>query len=114
MGKIKNILLILFVTILTIILLEVAYNYFIRENVLGEKLDRESFYKEYSDEQLDKSKPMRHKFNGGNCITRGLLTETGKMNWHPRFGANDNLVDIDCVNKLVKNRKHCFWWIING
>ncbi len=104
MKKIKNILLILFTTILTIAFIELTYNYFFRENFLGEKLDRESFYKEYSDLELDKSKPMRHKFNGGNCISRGLLTKTGRMNWHPRFGANDNSVDLDCVNKLFTKR----------
>jgi len=25
------------------------------------------------------------------------------MNWHPRYGANDNQVNIECINKLFSN-----------
>lgn len=104
MSKTKNFLIILISSILMIVVIELFYNFFFRENFSGEKLDRKSFYKDYSYKELDKSLPSRHELNGGNCVTRGLLTKTGKMNWHPRFGANDNQVNIECINNLFTKR----------
>lgn len=104
MNIIKNFLIIFFSSILTIILIEFIYNSFFRVNVIGDKLDRVTFYEKYQNQELDRSLPIRHKFNGGECVKRGLLTKKGRMNWHPRIGANDNDVDIACINKLFTSK----------
>jgi hypothetical protein len=104
MNILKNFFIILFSLIFTIILIEVIYNIFFRVNLIGDKLDRVTFYEEYQNQELDKSLPIRHKFNGGECVKRGLLTKEKRMNWHPRIGANDNEVDIDCINKLFTSK----------
>lgn len=100
MTKIKNLTLILVSIILGIIIVEITYNYLFRDNFVGSQLDRVSFYKNYSSSELDRTLPIRHKYNGGECIKRGLMTKSNKMNWHPRYGANDNEVNIECVNKM--------------
>jgi hypothetical protein len=102
-GK-KNLLLAIFSSILTIILIEIIYNTFFRDSTLGSKLDRSAIYSKYSAEELDKTKAVRHKFNGGECVKRGFLTKTKKMNWHPRYGANDNDVNIACINNLFSKK----------
>ena len=86
--------------IIGIIIVELTYNFLFRDNVVGAHLDKVSFYKNYSTKELDRSLPNRHKYNGGECVKRGLMTKSKKMNWHPRYGANDNVVDIECINKM--------------
>ena len=83
-----------------IMIIEIFYNFLLRDNIIGDKLDKKSFYQSYSEQELDRSLPIRHVNNGGECIKRGLMTKSKKMNWHPRYGANDNQIDIKCVNKL--------------
>ena len=102
MTKIKHLILILSSIIIGIILIEIIYNIFLRENVIGGSLDKVTFYKNYSVKELDRSLPLKHKFNGGECVKRGLMTKMKKMNWHPRYGANDNEVDIECINNLFQ------------
>ena len=104
MSKVKNFLLIFISSIVMIVIIDLIYNFFFRENFSGEKIDQVSFYKKYSNKELDKLLPKRHEFNGGECVVRGLLTKTGKMNWHPRFGANDNEVNIECINNLFSKK----------
>lgn len=102
-GK-KNLLLVIISSIVAIILVEIIYNLFFRDSTLGAKLDRSAIYSKYTSEELNKTLPIRHKFNGGECVKRGLLTKTKKMNWHPRYGANDNEVSIDCINNLFSKK----------
>ena len=98
----KNTLTVIISIIFTIILIELVYNFAFRDDLLTEKLDKISAYKNYSANEMDNSLPARHKFNGGECVERGLMTRTRKMNWHPRFGANDNKININCINNLFK------------
>ena len=104
MIKFKNILTILFSVVLGILIVELIYNFFFRDNVIASRLDKSSMYINYTNEEIDKSLPIRHKFNGGECVKRGLMTKTKKMNWHPRYGANDNQVNIECINKLFSKK----------
>lgn len=104
MSKIKNSIIVLISIIITILIVELVYSFFFRVSVVDQKLDRVSFYEKYSDEERDKNLPIRHELNGGKCVKRGLLTKKNKMNWHPRFGANDNEVNIDCINKLFSSK----------
>lgn len=100
MVKIKNLSLIFVSIIVGIFIVELTYNFLLRDNVIGDQLDRHSFYKNYSTKELDRTLPIRHKYNGGECVKRGLMTKSKKMNWHPRYGANDNEVNIECINKM--------------
>ena len=59
-------------------------------------------YKNYNPEELDKKIQFRHEFHGGKCIKRGLARYG--MNWHPRFGFQDKIVEIDCINKLFSKK----------
>ena len=104
MIKSKNILTVFISIILGILIVELIYNFLFRENIMGSKLDKSSVYINYTDEEMDKSLPIRHKFNGGECVKRGLMTKTKKMNWHPRYGANDNEINIECINKLFSKK----------
>ena len=52
----------------------------------------------YKKEELDEKLPFRHELHGGECVSPGLTLN--KMNWHPRIGAKDKSINIDCVNKL--------------
>ena len=100
MIKIKNLMIVFISIIIGIIIVELTYNFLFRDNVVGAHLDKVSFYKNYSTKELDRSLPNRHKYNGGECVKRGPMTKSKKMNWHPRYGANDNVVDIECINKM--------------
>ncbi|MDC0454870.1 hypothetical protein OAL68_02490 [Candidatus Pelagibacter sp.] len=100
----KNLLTVIISCLFAIVIVEIIYNLFYRDSSLGAKLDRSDIYSKYSAEELDKTLPIRHKFNGGECVKRGLLIKTKKMNWHPRYGANDNSVSIDCINNLFTKK----------
>ncbi len=104
MVKLKNLIIILISVMIGIVIVEIIYNSFFRDNVIGDRLDRKSFYQKYSKKELDRSLPIRHKYNGGECVKRGFMTITNKMNWHPRYGANDNDVNLNCINKLFSKK----------
>ena len=104
MINLKKLIIILISVMIGIIIVEIFYNLFFRDNVIGDRLDRKSFYQKYSKKELDRSLPIRHQYNGGECVKRGLMTKTNKMNWHPRYGANDNEVNINCINKLFSKK----------
>tara|TARA_B110000305_G_C19462337_1_gene655458 strand:+ start:1575 stop:2687 length:1113 start_codon:yes stop_codon:yes gene_type:complete len=101
----KNFLIIFISVFATLILADLSYNYFFRINFDGEKLDQKTFYTKYTKQENDKSLPLRHKLNGGECVIKSLMRPGAKMNWHPRFGANNNDINIDCINQLFQSDK---------
>ena len=104
MIKFKNFLIVLFSAVIGILIVEIFYNFFFRDDLALSRLDKSQLYKDYTKEEKNKNLPIRHKFNGGKCVQRGLMTNTNKMNWHPKFGANDNIVNIDCINELFSKK----------
>lgn len=56
----------------------------------------------YNKDELNKKIPFRHEFHGGICISHGLTSN--KMNWHPRIGAQDKHVNVECVNNLFTSK----------
>ena len=88
--------------IFTLILIIDLISYQVFNNNIYKKFNNFKYLSSYySDEELDKKLPFRHKLHGGECISHGLTKE--KMNWHPRIGAQDKQVNVECVNKLFKN-----------
>lgn len=93
------------VALLIIISLEISLRIAVspvEKKRLSYLVNKKNLYEVYSPQEMDRKIQFRHEFHGGKCIKRGL--GSNGMNWHPRFGFQDKIVEIDCINKLFSNK----------
>ena len=93
------------VIIFIIISVEISLRIFIspvEKKRLSFLVNQKDLYEVYSQEEMDKNISLRHEFHGGKCIESGLVGRA--MNWHPRFGFQNKIIDIDCINKLFTKK----------
>jgi len=102
MNTLKNTALVFFSIILSIVLLEFSLRLVKVELPLNRDHLSSPLFLDYTKEELDNKKMARHPNHGGNCVKKSSIK---KMQWNPRFGWNDNDVNIDCINTLFNEGK---------